>query len=80
MCSKKIKGVCTKTNMKACGAHRERGANAKGVQAIEGKRNVVKNGSVRARLVCPPPVHGMRQACMAIQKGGTGEPLVSPVV
>jgi hypothetical protein len=80
MCSKKIKGVCTKTNMKACGAHRERGANAKGVQAIEGKRNVVKNGSVRARLVCPPPVHVMRQACMAIQKGGTGEPLVSPVV
>jgi hypothetical protein len=37
--------------MKACWVHRERGAKAKGVQAIEGKRNVVKNGSVRARLV-----------------------------
>jgi hypothetical protein len=44
--------VCAqKQCMKACWVHRERGAKAKGVQAIEGKRNVVKNGSVRARLV-----------------------------
>jgi len=78
--AKKSRVCAQKQHMKACGAYRERGAKAKGVQAIEGKRNVVKNGSVRARLVCPPPVHVMRQACMVIQTGGTGEPLVSPVV
>jgi hypothetical protein len=90
---RRIQNVTPPTQKTCCAAKKNQGCVHKNTAGCTGsgvpKPRAFKPSRAREMLSrteacapgwCDPPVHVMRQACMAIQKGGTGEPLVSPVV